>query len=163
MVALPLFFLSNLVLLVGATMTGGCAIPQDSVSQMEVVVQQQGEVSLASTDHAIPYTIRFDYQQYANQSYTMTLKPFLLSPIHIFMNAEQQIHLVINDVEYSQEDSLAMLDAYVPHFPWNELPLIVAQGKLTHSQWTIDDWTHSRFKMHAIEGGFMEWKVAYQA
>jgi hypothetical protein len=156
MIALPLFFLSNVVVALGATMSG-CAVEQDLQEQSAIYMTQKGSIVFASqNDYA--YKIRFDYHQIGSDAYVMTLHPFLMSPIRIMLDPTGEICLTMSGVSYNSIESLAMLDAYAPAFPWKNLAQVVSSGELHDQQWVIGSWDPSRIRMHYADST-VEWIV----
>ncbi len=157
MIALPLFFLSNAVLALGATMSG-CALEPETHTDSAIYMSQKGSIAFASQQDYGSYKIRFDYHQLANNGYVMTLHPFLMAPIRIAYSPEGEICLTMSGVSYNSEESLAMLDAYAPAFPWKNLASAVATGDMHDKQWAIESWDPSRIRMHYADST-VEWIV----
>ncbi len=157
MIAIPLFFLSNAVLALGATLSG-CALPQEPPLAHEVHLAQTGSIVFASKEDYGSYKIRFDYQQIGEKSYVMTLHPFLMSPIKIALNPEGEVCLTMSGVSYDPVESLAMLDAYAPSFPWKNLANTIAHGEMHDKKWSIESWDPSRIRMQ-YAGSTVDWIV----
>jgi hypothetical protein len=157
MIALPLFFLSNVVLALGVTISG-CAIAPAIQDQPKIYMTQKGSIIFASENDYASYKIRFDYQQIGPDAYVMTLHPFLMSTIRIALTPEKEIYLSMSGVSYDSTESLAMLDAYAPAFPWQDLAKVVASGYLHDNQWAIESWDPSRIRMQYADST-VEWVV----
>ncbi len=157
MIALPLFFLSNIVLALGATISG-YAVDPPLHEQSEIYMTQKGSIIFGSETDYASYKIRFDYHQTGSDAYVMTLHPFLMSPIRIALTPEGEICLSMSGVSYDSSESLAILDAYAPDFPWKKLAKVVSSGDLHDNEWVIESWDPSRIRMQYV-GSTVEWIV----
>ncbi len=158
MITLPLFFLSNMLLTAGASLSGCAAHPDFSAlhEQSAQYTCQKGSMTFASSEDSSFFKLRFEYYQVGPKAYAMTLYPFLMNPISVSLHESGEMTLVMNGVVYSPEESIAMLDAYAPEFPWDNLAQIVVKGTGHNAHWTMESWSPSYFRMH-YAGNTMEW------
>jgi len=139
----------------------GCSAYQEEIlltDQSVHYMSQKGSIIFASPEESAAFKLRFDYHQVGSNAYAMTLYPFLMSPIRFSLTNEGDMTLIMNGVSYGTEESMAMLNAYAPEFPWDHLTQIVAIGDLHNEHWAMESWEPSRFKMN-YAGSTVEWVV----